>query len=209
MASSAADAPSTRLRRLQIAGAERVFAVAKASLERWLEAERDQLFLWLPVMLGAGIASWFLLPDPLAWVVALLLALAVGLLAIAIGRNGRVGRIVMIAAMTVATGLALIWWRAESATGAILSRPLIATFEARVERVEPLAARELVRLRLVPIRVLSTPARSCKGSRPCRPIRAAEEMRRRGFPAISASTSPKRMCRPAWCAVRPSGWARD
>lgn len=118
-------------------------------------------------MLGAGIASWFLLPDPLAWVVALLLALAVGLLAIAIGRNGRVGRIVMIAAMTVATGLALIWWRAESAAGAVLTRPLIATFEARVERIQPLAARELVRLRLAPIRVLSTPGRSCKGGRPC------------------------------------------
>ena len=74
----------------------------------------------------------------------------------------------MIAAMTVATGLALIWWRAESAAGAVLTRPVIATFEARVERIEPLAARELVRLRLAPIRVLATPGRSCKGGRPCR-----------------------------------------
>src|SRR5258706_15127923 len=143
MARSAADARSTRPRPLQIAAVARIFAAAGVSLERWLEAERDQLFLWLPVMLGAGIALWFLLPGPVSWVVVLLLAIAVGLVALAIGRNGRVGRIVMVAAMTVATGLALIWWRAESAAGVVLTPPPLAHFRGRAARIERLGARGL------------------------------------------------------------------
>ena len=40
-------------------------------IERWLEAERDQLPLWLPVALGGGIVAWFALPDPRAWQAAM------------------------------------------------------------------------------------------------------------------------------------------
>jgi competence protein ComEC len=131
----------------------------KTAVELWLEAERDQLFLWVPVTLGAGITAWFVLLDPASWLTLLLTLAAVALFALAIGRGGRAGRVVAVGAALAVAGLALIWWRADSAVGQILARPVIATFEARVERIEPLPSRELVRLRLAPIRVVAVPER--------------------------------------------------
>jgi competence protein ComEC len=138
----------------------------KAAIELWLEAERDQLFLWVPVSFGAGITAWFLLPEPSWWWTALLSLAGVVLFAVAIGRGGRAGRVVAVGALLAAAGLALIWWRAASSDAQVLARPVIATFEARVERVEPLPSRDLVRLRLTPIRVVAVPARAArKGDR--------------------------------------------
>ena len=155
MAGSASSAPSTRLAALQIGG-DSLRGVG-ANLERWLEAERDQLALWLPVALGGGIALWFVLPDVRAWQAAGLAALAVALGGLAAGRSGRAARVVAVGALAVALGLALIWWRAEHGAQGVLTRPTIATFTARVERIEPLPARDLVRLRLAPLQVLGVP----------------------------------------------------
>jgi competence protein ComEC len=57
------------------------------TVERWLEAERDQLPLWLPVALGFGIAAWFWLPDRSGWIAFLLTlaALAVGAMCLPAG----------------------------------------------------------------------------------------------------------------------------
>ncbi|MDB5695226.1 MAG: competence protein ComEC [Sphingomonas bacterium] len=121
-----------------------------AAAERWLEAERDQLPLWLPVALGAGIAIWFLLPDSRAWTAAALTLVGVGLAAVALGRHGRLARAVGTGALTAALGLGLIWWRAERIASRVLAGPTVARFTATVDRVEPLAARGLVRLTLLP-----------------------------------------------------------
>src|SRR5437667_5772646 len=118
MASIAAEAPSTRLQRLQVAGFDG-FRHRKAALERWLEAERDQLPLWIPVTLGAGITAWFLMPDATWWKATLLVLAGTALFALAIGRGGRAGRVVAVAALLAGAGLALIWWRAENASAAI------------------------------------------------------------------------------------------
>ena len=141
---------------LQIGVRRGVVAVGERC-ERWLEAERDQLALWLPVALGGGIALWFILPDAGWWSAAGLIALAVALGGAALARHGRAARVVSVGALAVALGLGLIWWRAERVAHPVLARPTIATFTARVERVEPLPARDLVRLRLTPVKVLSVP----------------------------------------------------
>jgi competence protein ComEC len=125
--------------------------------ERWLEAERDQLPLWLPVMLGAGIALWFLLPNGADWQIAMLVAVSVGLGCAALGRYGRAARSLGVAALAVALGIGLIWWRSDRVVHPVLQRPTIATFVARVERIEPLPARDLVRLRLAPLAVIARP----------------------------------------------------
>ena len=145
MASSAADAPSMRPWPRQILGG---VVAGRGGLERWLEAERDQIVLWLPVAFGAGIAAWFVLPDAAAWIPALLSCAAGALIALAAGQGGRASRGLAVGLVAAALGLGLVWWRAERVAGVVLARPMIVAFEARVLRIEPLAARDLVRLRL-------------------------------------------------------------
>ena len=116
------------------------------AVERWLEAERDQLPLWLPVMLGLGVACWFLLPDARSWTACALAFAALGVFGAAAGQGGRAARAVAIGGIAAAAGVLLVWWRAERVAAPVLGRPLVATFSGTVQRVEPLAARGLVRV---------------------------------------------------------------
>ncbi|HVF95220.1 MAG TPA: ComEC/Rec2 family competence protein [Sphingomonas sp.] len=155
LADAAAEARSTHPRRRQT----RWWAGGLAATERVLEAERDQLALWLPVAFGAGIAAWFVLPDAFAWSAALLAALGCAAAAAAVRPGTRLRQAVMLLALTAAAGLALIWWRAEQVAAPVLAGPAIVRFAARVERVEPLAARDLVRLTLAPVAGTALPTR--------------------------------------------------
>ena len=123
---------------------------ATAAIERWLEAERDQLPLWLPVALGGGITAWLMLPGPRDWWAALFGLTAIGLMALAIGRDGRLARAIGVGALAAVLGLVLVWWRAERVAAPVLGGPTVARFAGTVERIEPLAARGLVRLTLRP-----------------------------------------------------------
>ena len=124
------------------------------AVERWLEAEREQLPLWLPVMLGVGVAGWFWLPHAWQWQALALGAIAVGLLALAAARGGRAGVALGIAGLAIAAGVALAWSRGERVARPVLARPAVVSMRARVLRVDPLPARELVRLRLAPLAML-------------------------------------------------------
>ncbi|MBN2971681.1 ComEC/Rec2 family competence protein [Roseomonas aeriglobus] len=118
------------------------------TVERWLEAERDALVLWLPVALGAGIAAWFVLPDRAAWIGWILASAAVAVAGLVLAGGTRAGRVLLVGGLTGALGCTLVWWRAEQAAAPVLARPVIAALVARVERVEPLPARALTRLTL-------------------------------------------------------------
>ena len=120
-------------------------------VEQWAEAERNQIPLWTPVMLGAGIAAWFVLPDPRAWAAVVLAAGGVGLAAVTLSDGGRVMRAIGVAAMLVMAGMLLAWARAESVRAPVLARPVMADMVAEVEAAEPLAARLIVRLMLRPV----------------------------------------------------------
>lgn len=120
------------------------------AMEALAEAERGQLPLWMPVALGSGIAAWFLLPGQGAWVAFLLLALSVALAGMVLPWGTRTARAVAGAGMLAMLGCALIWWRAERVAAPVLARPVVVAFEGLVERVEPLPAREAVRLTLRP-----------------------------------------------------------
>ena len=119
-------------------------------IETWLEAEREQLVLWLPVALGAGIAAWFALPDATRWTGFLIGAAALALIGVALW-GGRFGRAVAVAGVAMTLGCALIWWRAESVAAPVLARPAVVAFEGRVTRIEQLPARDLVRVTLAPL----------------------------------------------------------
>lgn len=126
------------------------FVRLRDRVEARLEAERDQLPLWLPVALGAGVAAWFVLPDARAWGAVLAACGAAAGVALALGAGGRASRLLLIGAVAVALGLALVWWQAERRSAPVLAGPAIVDLTGRVERVEPLAARDLVRVTLAP-----------------------------------------------------------
>ena len=126
-------------------------------LEHLLERERDQLALWLPVMFGAGIAAWFVLPDAPAWGAVVLIGLGIAAAGIVLPVGARAGRVLLIGGIALALGCGSVWLRAERVAAPVLARPAVVAFTARVERVEPLAARKLVRLRLAPIDAAGLP----------------------------------------------------
>lgn len=132
---------------------------ASGVLERWLEAERDQLVLWIPVLLGAGIAAWFTLPDPASWTGFMLAGGAVVAAGLVLPLGGRASRVFLIGGVVAAFGCGLAWWRAERVAAPALAKPAVVAFTARVERVDQLAARDLVRLRLAPIGRADLPPR--------------------------------------------------
>lgn len=149
MASRPGGAPSTHPGTLQI-GAWRPAFNPLPPIERWLEAERDQLPLWVPVALGGGMTAWLVLPARGQWAAFVLLCLAMAATALALGRGGRLPRIVAIGALAAALGCALIGWRAERVAAPVLARPAIVDLAAPVERIERLPARGIVRLTLAP-----------------------------------------------------------
>ena len=125
------------------------FAAGFARAEAWLEAEREQLALWLVVALGGGIALWLSLPGPRAWTASMLLSAGVALMG-AIFVPGRAGRALAAGCGMLALGTGLIWVRSELVAAPRLERTAIVQFTAEVERVEPLAARDSLRLLLAP-----------------------------------------------------------
>lgn len=125
------------------------FAALHARAETFLESQREQLPLWAVVGLGGGIAAWLILPGQSLWMAFLLLCsgAALGSLLFVAGRTGRALGAMMLA---LALGTSLVWLRSEWVAAPRLERVAIVEFEARVEQVEPLAARESLRLRLAP-----------------------------------------------------------
>ncbi len=115
-------------------------------VERWLDAERDQLPLWLPVMLGVGVALWFSLPDSRGWEATILLGGALMLAGFALGAERRIGRALLLGGLAMALGCALAWWRAERVAAPVLPRPIVTDVAGRIRSVDVQAAKGNVRL---------------------------------------------------------------
>lgn len=101
-------------------------------------------------MLGAGIAAWFALPDASRWSAVVLGGLALAAAGLALGGGGRAARCTTVAGLLLAIGCALVWWRAERVAAPVLARPAIVAFQGKVERIEQLPARKMVRVRIAP-----------------------------------------------------------
>ena len=112
-----------------------------------LERERAQLPLWFAAAFGAGIAAWLWLPDPRQWAAFIIVTLGIAATAVAVGR-GRSGRALLLGGLAMAAGCGLVWARAELVAAPRLERPLVTTFEARIERMEVRAAKGDLRLTL-------------------------------------------------------------
>ena len=109
-------------------------------LERLLEAERAQLPPWFVVGFGAGIAAWFALGFPIQWAAFLCISSAIALGGFLLG-GGRAGRALGWFALVMTLGCALVWARAALVAAPRLDRPVVASFDGKVEMVETLVAR--------------------------------------------------------------------
>lgn len=134
---------------LQMALSRRVRMVLDI-IESWLELERDQLALWVPVALGTGIGLWFGLPLRVEWLAVIICGVALALVGFSIGRHRRVGHAFMVWGLCMALGCGLIWLRAWNVGAPVLAKSTITAFTAKVVQSEVQGARGRVRLTLAP-----------------------------------------------------------
>jgi competence protein ComEC len=104
---------------------------------------------WAVVGFGSGIAAWFALDQQIQWLAFIAIVSGLGIAGFA-ARGGRAERALGWFALAMAIGCSLVWARSEIVAGQRVKRPTITTFEARVEKVEPLVAKGDVRLTLAP-----------------------------------------------------------
>jgi competence protein ComEC len=156
MATRTGEAPSTGFDTLQTALRIDV-RQALARVEAWLEAERGQLALWLPVMLGVGIAGWFTVPIREGWVAIIAAGIALAAAGVVIGVHRRLGVAIVWAGLAIALGCGLVWAKASFVAAAPLSRPVVADFVGTVRAIEPQPAREQTRLVIIPAKTSGLP----------------------------------------------------
>jgi competence protein ComEC len=118
------------------------------SVEKWLDGERDQLPLWIPVAVGCGIALWQIEGDSGAWQTALICS-ALMLLSMAAGLDRRIGRVLLIAGLSVSMGFAAIAIKSAVVAAPVLDKIWVGSFYGRVEKVEMIGERNTVRLQLL------------------------------------------------------------
>ena len=131
-----------------------------APLMRWLEAEQERWFLWVPVFLGLGIGFYFSLPSEPNIVTGL--APLAAMLALLPAAPRRVGVTLALTALTVAAaGFALAKLRVEWVRAPVLARQM-SSVEVRgyIELVEPKATRgQRITLRVTSLGDLAPAAR--------------------------------------------------
>lgn len=135
---------------LRALGRNRVSERAAAwlcSVENWLDAERDQLALWVPVAVGLGIGVWQILGIG-GFQPVMLFCAAFVLLAYAAGIHGRLGRLLIFTGIFVAVGFAAITLKSDRVAQPVLAKVWVGELYGRVEKVEMLTARNTMRLEL-------------------------------------------------------------
>ncbi len=135
MARSTALAPSMGIERLQTSLCNAARS-ALGGIENVLEVERDQLALWLPVMLGMGIAAWYLLASVTGWMAFMTSSAAFAFGGIAMGLRKRLGMVLALGGAMATLGCGGIWLRSALVAQPVLTRPAIMSFEAIITRVE-------------------------------------------------------------------------
>lgn len=117
------------------------------SIEKWLDGERDRLPLWIPVAVGCGIALWQMEGDGGVWQTALICS-ALIILSMAAGLDRRIGRVLLIAGLSVSMGFAAIAIKSAVVAAPVLDKIWVGSFYGRVEKVEMIGERNTVRLQL-------------------------------------------------------------
>ncbi|WP_164114714.1 ComEC/Rec2 family competence protein [Sphingorhabdus sp. Alg239-R122] len=134
-----------------------------AKTEKFMDSQREHLPLWMPVMLGIGIATWFALDNPAQWT-----GLILGLVAITLAiwafhhwleNYSILRKALVVSALLLAGGCALIWLKSTIIGAAPIEKPVVSTFYAAIGERTDLPARDKVRLLLVPGKEAALPAK--------------------------------------------------
>ncbi|ALR21691.1 competence protein ComEC [Sphingobium baderi] len=120
-------------------------------MEQWLEKEREQIPLWVPVGLGIGIATWFALPHRWAWLAFCCVTLALASAAVLLPTGGRARRMAVSAGILACLGCLLIWGKSALVGEPPLQRATFAVLTGEVRSVSPVPSKDMVRLLLRPV----------------------------------------------------------
>ena len=93
---------------------------------------------------------WFTLPSERAWIGWLAAMAALAMAAAVFPAGGRARRVLLLAGLAGALGLAGAWWRSASVAAPVLTRPVVAQFSARIVSVEQQVAKDRFRVVLTP-----------------------------------------------------------
>ena len=130
----------------------RALSSGAARAEIFLERAAFDRAPWLTVALVAGIACWFVLPGPVAWLAWIGAALLAVIAAAAIWHDGgdrtHLRRAVIAVGLLLAFGLSLVWVRSEVVGAQPLSHPQAQWIDGRVLAREDQPAEGRVRLTL-------------------------------------------------------------
>ena len=101
-------------------------------------AERERWSLWAPVLIGCGIAAYFVLPiEPEGWVGAALLIGSAA--ALWLGRRYNVVAFLALALGLLASGFSVAQLRTHLVAAPVLERPMTAALSGRVRHIEAFA----------------------------------------------------------------------
>ncbi len=127
------------------------------AIEIWLEQEREQLPLWVPIGLGVGISAWFILPNSMAWLAFCCGALALICLSMLCPVGGRLRRTVAGAGTLALIGCVLIWGKATWLGQPPLARAMFTTVTGEVISTRPVPAQHMVRAMIRPLQAPDMP----------------------------------------------------
>ena len=127
-------------------------------MERWLEGEREQLALWVPVGLAAGIAAWFFLSNQLEWLAFCCATLALASAATLLPAGGRLRHMLIAGGLLACIGCLLIWGKAALWGSPPLARATFLQVTGEVQAVNRVPAQHMSRVLLRPMDAPDLPA---------------------------------------------------
>lgn len=120
---------------------------AAASIENWLDTEKDRLPLLIPAALGLGVSIWQVYGAHIGWP---LLAACSGMVGIglALRSSTRLSLLLIAGALLVLLGFAAISAKSWLSAADPLDRPWIGNVVGEIESAEDISARDIVRYRV-------------------------------------------------------------
>ncbi len=116
-------------------------------IENWLESEQERLPLLIPVALGLGISIWQVFGAEFWWLVGSG-CIGTALLGLGIGPSSRLKGLLLIGALLLGLGFGAITLKSWLYAAAPLERPWIGKLHGRVDSIEDVSARDIVRYRI-------------------------------------------------------------